>query len=106
MSSNNENRGGRQGRRPPFALFIWLLIFLTGASLFIFQYDPAMSGREELTPAEFERNLTEGTILSADVMPESDKILYIEGKFEPKAAPEDGKVTDLTVAGGQGEARR
>ena len=104
MSSNPENKGGRQGRRPPFALFVWLLVFLTGASLFIFQYDPSMSGREELTPADFERNLSEGTILSAEVMPESDKILYIEGKFEPKAvAAGEGKVTDLSATG---EARR
>ncbi len=102
MSVPNDNRG-RQNKnsRPPFAIFVWLVIFLTGATFFIFQYDPSSGQRKEWTPAEFEKHLNEGAILTADVMPESDKILQIEGKYDPKHTVSSGNVTDLSESAGE-----
>ena len=93
---------GKQ-RRPPAALFIWLLVFLAGAAMFVYQYNPEVNERQEWTPAEFERHLEEGSVLTADVMPESDRILFIEGKFEPKAAVHNSQqITDLSGAAEKG----
>ena len=78
MSQGPENRG----KRPPFALFAWLLVFIAGLFIFIFRYDHSSSRQQEWTPYEFEQNLTKGNIVSAEIMPESDKILFIEGKFK------------------------
>ena len=97
MSQQQENRG-KQGNRPPVALLIWFLIFLVGATIFIYQYNPAAGKRVEWTPFEFEDNLVKGNIVSANIMPESDKILYIEGKYELKAGETASGDTDLTVS--------
>ena len=91
MSQGSENRG----KRPPFALFAWLLVFIAGLFIFIFRYDHSSSRQVEWTPYEFEQNLTKGNIVSAEIMPESDKILFIEGKFSDKGSAED---TDLSVS--------
>ncbi len=91
MSQGSENRG----KRPPFALFAWLLVFIAGLFIFIFRYDHSSGRQVEWTPYEFEQNLTKGNIVSAEIMPESDKILFIEGKFSDKGSAED---TDLSVS--------
>ena len=56
MSQGPENRG----KRPPFALFAWLLVFIAGLFIFIFRYDHSSSRQQEWTPYEFEQNLTKG----------------------------------------------
>ena len=91
MSQGPENRG----KRPPFALFAWLLVFIAGLFIFIFRDDHSSSRQQEWTPYEFEQNLTKGNIVSAEIMPESDKILFIEGKFTDKGSADD---TDLSVS--------
>ena len=91
MSQGPENRS----KRPPFALFAWLLVFIAGLFIFVFRYDHSSSRKQEWTPYEFEQNLEKGNIISAEIMPESDKILFVEGKFSDKVAADD---TDLSVA--------
>ena len=76
MSQGSENRG----KRPPFALFAWLLVFIAGLFIFIFRYDHSSGRQVEWTPYEFEQNLTKGNIVSAEIMPESDKILFIDAR--------------------------
>lgn len=91
MSQGPENRG----KRPPFALFAWLLVFIVGLFIFVFRYDHTSTRQQEWTPYEFEQNLEKGNIVSAEIMPESDKILFVEGKFTDKGSAED---TDLSVS--------
>lgn len=77
---NKQSQSGLPSRRPPIALFAWLLIFLVGLSLALFS--PSFStSRENWDQTEFEKQLDEGNILSAKIMPESDTILLIEGEF-------------------------
>ena len=80
-------------RKPPASLFLWLLAFLVLASLIVFQSSPYFAATEEWSANEFLAHLEKGEIVSAEVMPESDKILAISGEFKnaPKA---DAKKAD------------
>ena len=68
-------------RRPPASLFLWLLAFLVLASLIVFNSSPYFSATEEWTANTFLAHLEKGEIVSAEIMPESDKILAISGEF-------------------------
>ncbi len=75
-------------RRPPASLFLWLLAFLVLASLIVFNSSPYFSAPEEWTANTFLAHLEKGEVVTAEVMPESDKILAISGEFRilPKDA--------------------
>ena len=83
-------------RRPPASLFLWLLAFLVLASLIVFNSSPYFSAPEEWTANTFLAHLEKGEIVTAEVMPESDKILAISGEF--KTAPSNGANTGKTDA--------
>ena len=84
-------------RRPPASLFLWLLAFLVLASLIVFQSSPYFAATEEWSANTFLTHLENGEIVSAEIMPESDKILAISGEF--KLAPKtDAKKTDADKA--------
>ena len=80
-------------RRPPASLFLWLLAFLVLASLIVFNSSPYFTTPEEWTANTFLSHLEKGEIVSAEIMPESDKILAISGEFRnaPKAPAETKK---------------
>jgi len=82
-------------RKPPASLFLWLLAFLILASLIVYSSSPYFAATEEWTANTFLAHLEKGEIVSAEIMPESDKILAISGEFRnaPKA-PADTKKTD------------
>ena len=74
-------------RKPPASLFLWLLAFLVLASLIVFQSSPYFAATEEWSANVFLSHLEKGEIVTAEIMPESDKILAISGEFKlaPKA---------------------
>ena len=76
-------------RKPPASLFLWLLAFLVLASLIVFQSSPYFAATEEWSANQFLSHLEKGEIVTAEVLPESDKILAISGEF---------KLTPKTVA--------
>jgi len=89
-------------RKPPASLFLWLLAFLVLASLIVFNSSPYFSAQEEWSANAFLSQLDKGAVVSAEIMPESDKILAISGEFKmlPKqqadaaGADVDGKKAD------------
>ena len=83
-------------RRPPASLFLWLLAFLILASLIVFNSTPYFSAPEEWTANQFLSHLEKGDIVTAEVMPESDKILAISGEFKntPAAKANAEKTAD------------
>ena len=102
MSDNNSPRKPFRDKQapkgPPAALFIWLLIFITFAGIIIFRFNPSLMGVKEWSQTTFEKELSNGAILTANMMPESDQVYYIEGKlrpdYKPAGLPEN--VTDLS----------
>ena len=66
-------------RKPPVSLFLWLLAFLLLASLIIFRSSPYFAAEEEWSANAFLAQLEKGAVVSAEIMPESDKILAISG---------------------------
>ena len=80
-------------RKPPASLFLWLLAFLVLASLIVFQSSPYFAATEEWSANVFLSHLEKGEIVTAEIMPESDKILAISGEFKntPKTPAADTK---------------
>ena len=83
-------------RKPPASLFLWLLAFLVLASLIVFQSSPYFAATEEWSANVFLSHLEKGEIVTAEIMPESDKILAISGEFKntPKTPAADPKKND------------
>ena len=82
-------------RKPPASLFLWLLAFLILASLIVYSSSPYFAATEEWTANTFLARLEKGEIVSAEIMPESDKILAISGEFRNiSKASADTKKTD------------
>ena len=79
---------GTPKRRPPASLFLWLLAFLVLASLIVLNSSPYFSTPEEWTANFFLAQLEKGAVVSAEIMPESDRILAVSGEFKdvPKQA--------------------
>ena len=80
-------------RKPPASLFLWLLAFLVLASLIVFNSSPYFSAQEEWSANAFLSQLDKGAVVSAEIMPESDKILAISGEFKMLPKPADAKAT-------------
>ena len=75
-------------RKPPASLFLWLLAFFVLATLIVVNSSPYFSTQEEWSANTFLSQLDKGAVVSAEIMPESDKILAISGEFKmlPKQA--------------------
>ena len=86
-------------KKPPLAPFVWLIIFLVFATLLVFRFNPGSGEHVEWTPLDFEQNLHNGTIVSVDVIPESDRILNLKGKFVKNNTARTEE-TDLSEAQG------
>lgn len=108
-----------QPKRPPAALFLWLLAFLGLVSIIILYSPSRFTTTVRWTTDQFMESLNQGLIVTAEIMPESDKILHVTGEFRQEAAgvlssateqpaekPEASgnntpvAVTDLTIAPG------
>jgi len=78
-------------RKPPASLFLWLLTFLILGLLIAFHSTSYFSYTEDWTADRFLSQLDRGAVVSAEIMPESDRILAISGEFkdvvEQAAAP-------------------
>ena len=112
QDNNRETPPGMPSKRPPAAVFIWLLVLILIVTLFIYKFTPSLGNRADLTQSEFESWLKSGWIKTAVIVPESDDVLQIEGTYEksPAAAPAPAvkgngekkgiqpEVTDLTGA--------
>ena len=72
-------------RKPPASLFLWLLTFLILALLIAFHSSSYFSYTEDWTADRFLAQLDKGVVLSAEIMPESDRILAISGEFKDVA---------------------
>ena len=88
-------------RRPPASLFLWLLAFLVLASLIVFNSSPYFSTPEEWTANLFLSHLEKGEIVTAEIMPESDKILAISGEFRNSPASASNAVKPADDANGK-----
>ena len=69
-------------RKPPASLYLWLLAFLVLGSLIVFNSSPYFAPAEEWSANLFLDQLEKGAVLTAEIMPESDKILAISGEFK------------------------
>jgi predicted secreted protein len=67
-------------KKPSMALFVWLMIFLFIALLVIFKLNPA-GKYEQWEQTRFEKELKAGNVVSADITPESDRIMYVQGEY-------------------------
>jgi cell division protease FtsH len=92
-------------RKPPASLFLWLLAFLVLASLIVFQSSPYFAATEEWSANVFLSHLEKGEIVTAEIMPESDKILAISGEFKP-AQKADAKKADADAKANEAEKNK
>ena len=81
---------GMPSKRPPAAVFIWLLVLVMIITLFIYKFTPSLANTQDLSQSEFELWLKQGWIKTAVILPGTDNVLDIEGEYEkkPAAAPE------------------
>ena len=78
----------KKGKSPAFALVIWVLIFLALGAIFIARANPGLMGSQEWTQSRFEKELAQKNVVTANMMPESDNVYYIEGEYKVPATPE------------------
>jgi len=71
-------------RRPPFALLVWFVIFGLGIFFLIARYNDPGATHKEWSQTDFENHLFDGTIVSVTFMPETDRIFFAEGEFDPQ----------------------
>jgi len=97
MDDDFYNKNGKEpsGRRPPLAIFIWLMIFATVAVLFVVKLNP--SAKDDWSQSTFEKELAAGNIVTATITPESDKVMSIEGEYKKIEKP---GVADLSASPG------
>ena len=107
MSDNKMPASGSQKNKPSPALFIWLIVFIGLISLFIMRSSSMLSSPREWTQSEFISHLGAGEIISANLIPESDNIYFIEGIYQPvkKNALTDSSAVskDLRESGSSGK---
>ena len=84
-------------RKPPASLFLWLLAFLVLATLIVFNSSPYFSPQEEWSANKFLAQLEKGAVVTAEIMPESDKILAISGEFKDVLKP--AQTADVKAVG-------
>lgn len=68
-------------KKPPFAFFVWLIIIIVVATLFIFRFSDGASVKQ-WDQAEFERNVAKKIVLSSELTPQGEDIYDVEGKFK------------------------
>lgn len=61
------------------AILVWLLIFVSLAVIFIYNYN--RSEYDELDQSTFENYLSSGRIVSVTITPENEKVSMLEGKY-------------------------
>ncbi len=66
-------------RPPQMAILVWLLIFVSLAVIFIYNYN--RSEYDELDQSTFENYLSSGRIVSVTITPENEKVSMLEGKY-------------------------
>jgi cell division protease FtsH len=76
---NNEMKDAGS-KKPPVAVLIWLLIFVTVAILLVYKLGVAQG--KDWDQTKFEQELTAGKILTADISEETDKTVFVEGKYK------------------------
>ena len=91
-------------RKPPASLFLWLLAFLVLASLIVLNSSPYFSTPEEWTANFFLSQLEKGAVVSAEIMPESDRILAISGEF--RDIPNQDEKTEQPASGQDSDAAK
>ena len=74
-------------RRSPVAVFVWLLIFAAFAVILVMKMNPSFMAKDELSQSAFEKEVAAGNVLKAEITPESDKVLYIEGELKRQDKP-------------------
>jgi len=67
-------------KTPQMAIFVWLLIFLSLGVLFVYNHNKKDFSEWEQT--KFEKELSEGNILTANLSPENDRVFYVDGKYK------------------------
>ena len=87
MSDNRNNmpNGNVPSKRPPAAVFIWLLVIVMIVTLFIYKFTPSLGETKDLSQSEFEWFLRNGWIKTAVILPETEDVLQIEGTYERTA---------------------
>ena len=109
MSDKKDPASGNPKNKPSAAVFIWLIVFIGLISLFVMRSSSMLSSPREWTQSEFVSHLQAGEIVSANLIPESDNVYFIEGSYQPavKSAPKDpGTVSkDLRASSGSGSAK-
>ena len=86
QQGKNPLNGNAPSKRPPAAVFIWLLVLVMIVTLFIYKFTPSLGETKDLSQSEFEKYLNSGWIKTAVVLPETEDVLQIEGTYE-KTAP-------------------
>ncbi len=83
-------------QRSSKAAFVWLIIAIVIGILLVYKFQGNAISRN-LSQNEFEQYLSNGRIVSAMVSSETDRILYIKGKF--KLSPEEQRQQHLRHGG-------
>ena len=85
MSDNNEpSRNGMKPKGPSPALLIWLVVFAGLIGLFVMRSSSVLNTPKEWTQSEFQAHLAAGEIVTANLVPESDNVYFIEGIYQNK----------------------
>lgn len=93
MSDSNQQHNPPPRRRgPSAALFIWLFVFLGLITLFILRTSSVLETPREWTQTQFEQQLAAGHIETASLMPESDRIYFVEGRYRLPEKKDGAKV--------------
>jgi len=97
MSDKKEPaRGGQKPKGSTPALFIWLIVFVGLIGLFFMRSSSALSASKEWTQSEFMAHLAAGEIITANLLPESDNVYFIEGTYQNKKLPDKAEKGSIT----------
>lgn len=89
-----ENKNQRISKKPPIAPLAWLLIFFALGSVFL--YSRMRRDYALWDQAKFEKELADGNILTAELTPESNNEVNIEGEYKLNEASSVQPVTSAT----------
>ncbi len=67
------------------AILIWLMIFISLAVIFIYNYNKVEY--EEWDQSVFEENLSKGKIVSVKIVHENEKVAILDGKYREESTP-------------------
>lgn len=67
------------------AILIWLMIFISLAVIFIYNYNKVEY--EEWDQSVFEENLSKGKIVSVKIVHENEKVAILDGKYREESIP-------------------